>query len=158
MTWTEAELGYLAGLIDGEGCVGVYPSKAEYGHRQKQPRVVYRPRISIANTDRRALDWVAHRFGGHVLQKSRRAMREHWKTSYAWHLQGSNNVLCVLRAVRPFLIIKSAQADLLLTWPANAICNQWTTTKTAEIQGQKQRLYLASLELNRRGRDAVATV
>lgn len=149
MPWNETELAYLAGLLDGEGCVGVYCSFSELGTRQKVPRPVYKARLTITNTDRRMLDWVHGRFGGAII--SRRAANERSKPVFRWSLQGINRVQALIKAVYPYLIVKQAQADLILRFPANELCNQWTKEKTAETRAAKRALYLETKRLNKRG-------
>lgn len=148
MPWSpETELAYLAGLIDGEGCLGVYMSRDEGGSRQKRGRTVYRARLTITNTHREVLDWVASRFGGGVSKKGAPAG---CKCVYRWEMRGSGNVQRLITRVRPYLIVKSMQADLVLRFPVGAVCNQWTP-HTSEVQAAKEALYLATKQLNQRG-------
>jgi hypothetical protein len=55
--WTETELAYLAGIIDGEGCFTL--------HREKNSHR-FASQLQIGNTDLRLLEWVKTRFGGSV--------------------------------------------------------------------------------------------
>ena len=57
MTYTKEDLIWLAGFVDGEGCVS-------YVKRTKRPS--FRFEIRITNTDLPALEWIHQRFGGYL--------------------------------------------------------------------------------------------
>lgn len=79
---TDAEWGYVAGMIDGEGTIGVYSrGKQHCGSRQRTPGRSYRPRIQIANTSRALMDWLVAKLGGRV--QVRRLVVGH-KLGYNW--------------------------------------------------------------------------
>lgn len=143
MPWTETDKAYLAGLIDGEGCVGVYVSEKRS----------YRPRLSITNTNKEVLDWVAETFGGYVTTRSN---GNGCKTVHRWNAHGATLPAQICAAVLPYLKIKSDQARLILSFPAHVQCNQWTVEKTEKLRAEKHALYLKTKELNRRGDHALA--
>ena len=59
MTYTKEDLIWLAGFVDGEGCVS-------YVKRNK--RLSFRFEIRVSNTDLPVLEWIHQRFGGHLYQ------------------------------------------------------------------------------------------
>ena len=138
----------MAGLVDGEGYVGIGLTKNNLGTGQITPKPVYRPRMSVVNRHRGALEWIVERFGGNILEKP---TPEQNATCYSWNRSGSNVVQAILRQIRPYLIIKAVQADLVLEFPANAVCGRWDQEKTLRIRAEKDALYRKLLELNQRG-------
>lgn len=97
-------LAWLAGFIDGEGYLWV----RRFSQPPKPP--FYSPHLSVSSTDRAAIDEIIERLGvGWLLVRPRPGQR----TEYRWTVTGSA-VRAVATAVRPYLRVKAAQADLLL--------------------------------------------
>lgn len=86
---------YLAGMIDADGSV-----------RFKKGR----PFVSIYNTHRPLMGWLMETLG-HGSLSSGNVGRER---VIAWTIQGARDVHALLCAVRPFLIVKAADADAAL--------------------------------------------
>ena len=100
---TELEKAYLAGLFDGEGCIGYYRNRKRYA-----------PVVSISNTDARIIAWLHARLGG-VIEPGSKKRPSHWKCLWEWRLRSKNQIIAFLSEIRPFLRIKGEQADLLLS-------------------------------------------
>ena len=100
---SEAERGYLAGLIDGEGCLRLSKS------RNRNGAPVYHIQVDIANTSRALMDWLNTKLPGTVYGQDRQPRR----TIYHWKLSGNRRAITFLREIAPYLIIKRAQADTL---------------------------------------------
>ncbi len=95
---------YLAGLIDGEGTVGLY-------YRSGHGVALH---LSIANTFRPVLEWVRQTTGvGCVAMRRSPSKSERHKTGGVWKCTAVA-AETILTAVRPSLIIKAVQADLAL--------------------------------------------
>lgn len=106
MSWTNEELAYAAGIFDGEGTLTV---RGRSGQRYLEPLV------SVSNTDPRMVLWLHERFGGSLGYKARNGARaERAKPLHRWSLDGYDAIGRCIGAVRPFLITKADQADLLL--------------------------------------------
>lgn len=102
---------YLAGLIDGEGCLSAW----KYWNANRTdcaPYSQYSCRVSITNTSLVLMKWLIQHFGGGFLCK-REATDKH-KASYEWRPKGQTNVKRLLLAIAPYLVIKKKQASLLL--------------------------------------------
>ncbi len=84
---TEVSLGYLAGLIDGEGSV-----------RFKRGR----PFVAVYNTEKRIMDWLIAAVGGHVVGHDRRGRR----VCYTWCVAGARDVWALCRALEPHTLAK----------------------------------------------------
>ena len=91
---------YLAGLIDGEGNVGVYRSKNQKGYWG------YALNINVSNSDRRIMKHLVQHFGGTF----------RWGTrSYIWKPNGGKNKASwLLNGIYPYLVVKHEQALLIL--------------------------------------------
>jgi hypothetical protein len=137
---------YLAGVIDGEGCI----TAGLWAHRRW---TTVKTRVMVANTDERLMAWMTERFGGHV------SVREngpaHWKLSRQWEATGAA-ARKVLETALPFLVLKRAQALIVLelmdlVMPASAGRKNGLPQAVRE-----RRLTLVSNihELNRKGRRA----
>jgi hypothetical protein len=92
---------YLAGLVDGEGCIGV----ASYIGAASR-----RARLTISNNYLPALEWVNQVFGPGCLSKSH-ASPEH--RCWSWVVEG-RRAYHPLKAIAPYLKIKHEQARLAL--------------------------------------------
>lgn len=102
MTTTEVRA-YAAGLFDGEGCVLLMPGPAEARHR-------IRLKVELVQVDPACLYWLQLHFGGRVyLRRERGSPR--CRFAHRWNLCGPHAVE-FLRLVRPYLLVKAAQADV----------------------------------------------
>ena len=136
----KAKYAYLAGIIDGEGCLTI-------GAGRKGNITNYNSVIMIASTDEKLIKWLQHNFGGNYYKSSR--VSEKWKQAYIWRYLKKKEIEVLLLAVLPYLIIKRKQAILLLEF-VRLPRYQETPEKREEIY-QKMRL------LNKRGNDSVMT-
>lgn len=101
---------YLAGLIDGEGCVDWMRSF----DKKLQKRYI-RPRLRITLTEPgyEVIDLLVNNFGGHV--EVRKPKNSQWTPSKTWSVTASRAVM-VLGNVKNSLIIKKEQAKLAIAW------------------------------------------
>jgi hypothetical protein len=112
---SETEKGYLAGIIDGEGCIMLAR------HLGKRGKYVYNLYVNIANTSMALHYWLEQRLpgAGYVRQNSRAVAArpnthpERWKPAYSWIVSGNRVAAVLLREIAPYLVIKRAQAELL---------------------------------------------
>jgi hypothetical protein len=99
---------YLAGIVDGEGCIGVFTR----GHRKDWMR----PHLQVTNTSLELLAWLrgACPLGTVVWRRDKRPSR---KSSWCWRL-ACDQAIWLLDALRPWLVVKAAQADAVLALAA----------------------------------------
>lgn len=93
---------YFAGLIDGEGTVGVYP----YKQASKM-----RPVIKLNMTCQKTVLAIHAHFGGSFMPKkvyNGNLPQWHWIVTF-------NKAIDVAEAIRPYLITKAAMADKILS-------------------------------------------
>ncbi len=102
-----ATLAYVAGIIDGEGCIGI--RKTKQAGSMKSTR--YAGTLTIGSTSRVLIERVINAFGiGCVTHRFATRTK---KGCFIWTIE-SRNARNVLSLVRPFLVVKRAQADLLI--------------------------------------------
>lgn len=103
---------YLAGLVDGEGCLQVVENKAQVNRSGYlcSPRFI--ARVDITNTSARMMDWIQGHVKGLVVIKQRAGQWKSTKTCYRWVLSMGQAVK-FLRIIHPYLVIKKDQADLV---------------------------------------------
>jgi hypothetical protein len=100
---------YLAGLIDGEGCIDVQVNKGVY----IRPRL----RIGMANNAKYLLEMVQNSLGGHL--ESRTVGNPNWQDSTTLAWSGYKQACPVLRNVVNNLYLKKEQARLCLWMETN---------------------------------------
>ena len=82
------KLAYLAGLIDGEGCLKI----------ENHGTI----RLIIGMTDRKAIYWIYQTFGGNIgIDKTKKG-----KNFYVWRMNQGKDLFYLLLLVMPFLITK----------------------------------------------------
>lgn len=99
-------LAYVAGLIDGEGCIQFTRGRGN----------LLVPRVMIVNTDLGLLEDVQAAFGGRIVPLMDRS-KAAWKRAYSWVITNKTAVEFVARIYR-WLRVKRQQADVLFAWAA----------------------------------------
>jgi len=103
-----SDAAYLAGILDGEGTVMLY-----------MRRDAVAMRIMVSNTVQQLLTWIAETTGVGTVGNQYPAGRKNnfgasnAKATYAWGCN-SEAAETVLTQIRPYLIVKAAQADLAI--------------------------------------------
>lgn len=105
---SETEKAYLAGIIDGEGTlIATWQTKTK----------VFAFEITVANTNKAVLEWIVKKVGvGGVYAEKRSPNSQYYKTrkyAYKYRLYRISQILPLITAIRPYMIIKRKQADLL---------------------------------------------
>ena len=111
-------LAYLAGIIDGEGHIGIRYSKPTSVHFNPS----YGEVIYVANTDQRLIDFLQTKCGGYVRKEIRETKRQ--RTVYRWFLQGPDTHQ-FLTAVYPFLVCKRDQAEVIFQFHQSFAQTYW---------------------------------
>ena len=89
-------VGYIAGLIDGEGSINI-------NHKKRQ----YWLTVDIATTSYPCAQWLKSIIGGHIRISDK--PNEKHKTGYHWTVT-SRQALCLLQLMLPYLRIKKEEA------------------------------------------------
>lgn len=110
-TLTETEKAYLAGLIDGEGCIFISKYR---GKNNVSP--VYNLRVIVAMSEKEILEDMQKITGaGRVhYNPTVSKKRENWSEMWQWITTATADVKALLDAIYPYLRIKKSQADTAL--------------------------------------------
>ncbi len=101
MASVSENMAYLAGLLDGEGCV----TYKQYWDRKRKDRphkyFCWRIQMEIVMTHKPTIQWCADTFGGKVYLKPR---KEH-KMQYRWR-RSFRDALEIAKAIIPYSVTK----------------------------------------------------
>ena len=100
---TEAQKGYLAGILDGEGCLSI--------RHQKEQRSFYAT-LQVANTDLKMIIYIFDITGIGRVHFCKRNQPNR-KDAYKWFVTVSKDIYDILDAIYPYLITKRSRADIL---------------------------------------------
>lgn len=104
---TEIQLSYLAGIIDGEGHIGVHQT-----NRKGDP-AAFSPTVDITSTSKELLEYIQLLVGGRLHNLAKET--DKWKASFYLEWSGLDSVnLC--KALYPYLFLKRPQASILITF------------------------------------------
>lgn len=122
------DVAYTAGLIDGEGHIGIY---AQRNKRVKEPS--YHLRVGVEMTHKPTVEWLVKVWGGKV--NTYQPKNEAHRLEYIWMIW-SNEALALLEAISPYLITKANQALLGIAFQKR---KQWRSKLLRELpKGEKQ--------------------
>lgn len=106
---------YVAGLIDGEGCIDcqiMYPKRG-YTYYNVRPRL----RVALTQSSGFLLEKLEATYGGYVSYRNSKILTQH--SSMSWEIAGKERMITLLKAILPHLILKKEQAKLALWWLEN---------------------------------------
>ncbi len=101
---------YIAGIVDGEGSISMYKAVSRTGGVDGKR---YRVRCSIANTNLEMLEFTKNYFGAGSIYTSKPKAKH--KVVYMLYFY-DNQAHQVIKAIRPYLIIKKKQADVAISF------------------------------------------
>ncbi len=143
----EGDLGYVAGIIDGEGCLYLRQVKRT---KDRGGRTQYNAALTIGMTSVPVLVHVQAVVGGKLLTRPRPKNKNH-RQCYELRL-GSNDLRRVLPLVKDRLILKRPQAELLTEYLGRAgRVNHKNKVAVAEYHQWADDLHVRMKELNKRG-------
>jgi hypothetical protein len=130
---------YVAGLIDGEGCIHLDVDRRHSTYRARVTVGMTEPALSV-------LTALKEEWGGTLYQM--RAANARWAAAWTWHLTGPPAVR-LLRAIQPYLRIKCEQAAAALeveavrdSLPSQANGHKrWNPGASAQCQEIKTRMH-----------------
>lgn len=120
---------YLAGLIDGEGCIDL----------QVTNKVYVRPRLRIAMADnaKYLLDMIQNSCGGHMCHREMK--NPNWQDASSLEFSGYSQACPVLRNIVNHLFLKKEQARLCL-WMETNIKGQQVSTEVRDAIREELKL------------------
>lgn len=139
-------LAWVAGFIDGEGCVSIYKQ------RSKSTRLgyIYVGAIDVVNTDIRGLYKLHELFGGSV--HKRREVRASDAPVYVWRV-ANRAAARVAEAILPYLVMKQEQAKLLIALATDKRGTTASHTLSKSALEWRANLYQLSRIFNAKGKN-----
>jgi hypothetical protein len=129
-TASEAEIGWLAGFIDGEGTLQLSQAR-----RDKTQKTYLMPRIRVVNNDLPASEKCQRLMGGRLYQ--------HRPGSWGVTVSGMAQIAPLLATLLPHLTVKRARAELLIEY---ANIRQRATDMRAPYGAEEEAIYRAFYE------------
>lgn len=126
---TRSDHAYLAGIIDGEGSIGLYTSD--------RARRVGEPVVTVDSTDREVLDWLKMTFGGSIVVK--RKQRPHHRQAWTWRVK-NRKAVALLALALPYLRIDRKRVRALLLVEEHERCTPRNGHYTPELRAAKDDL------------------
>ncbi len=108
-------LGWLSGIIDGEGCVGLYNIKRNIKGKRNVPMII--PVIAIVNTNIKLIneiESILDMFNIVYYTCKRKSKNKNWKPSYNIDIRSKVNCKKLLNLITDHLVIKKNQAEIVL--------------------------------------------
>ena len=113
-TMSSTERAYVAGIIDGEGCIEF--KWADRIRRDRKGHPTYSTlicRMEVPQVDKRLIDWLIE-----ITKEGTRDMKYYpkhptWNDQHRWRC-GYHGVYRVLKQVYPYLVIKKQKAKLVI--------------------------------------------
>lgn len=142
---------YVAGLLDGEGQISIIhrSRRGERGKRGEMQSYIF---VALTMTDKRPLQAISKRFGSAVYEIKSKDPR--WKDAYRWQVAGPIAEE-ILRAARPYLLLKARHADLCLEFRKDRMMGGRASPERARYNAQVMAHRLKLREeirfLNKRG-------
>ena len=110
----KSDLGYVAGIIDGEGCISI----AKIRKSNRTGGFEYNLRISVEHTNEWLIKWLQFNFEGSVHFRKRGS--DKWKGTWAWQIAASKAAEFLL-LILPYLKIKQSHAELALQFQKSKV-------------------------------------
>jgi hypothetical protein len=129
-------LSYLAGIIDGEGCIGVYKNRSNGNHQL---------RITVEMVEEHALILLHEVFGGKCYRKKAKRPRRARRLWMVFNSQAASALI----ELRPYLQVKRKHADVALE--ANWIPSTRFVSLSIEENETRTRVNAAIKKMNKRG-------
>jgi len=137
---------YIAGLIDGEGCID-FQCHTDQRNIVKRLYIVPRLRIALTVSAKIVLDMCQANFGGNIWEAKREEKNPNWQTAYYWQLQGKQ-LRPLLQNIVNHLIIKKEQAKLCIWWIDKCMGQQFSRLESVESIRQCARDELKAMKLD----------
>lgn len=144
---TETEAAYIAGIIDGEGCISI--QKVRSGNAKiASAGYAYRGCVAVKMTDESLVRWFQEVTGLGSAIKAQ-VPSGNRRQAWAWTCW-SKQALALLNRVRPHLRLKGAQADNLAAFQYGMRFGGRQALTHSEL-AQREHHYQVSRKLNERG-------
>jgi len=144
---TPYQIGYLAGILDGEGCIRIteiYDKKRDY--------YGYGCRIHITNTNLKVLEFIKNYTELGKIHLEKQSKFEQYKAVYVWYISHRKDIKEFLNIIIEHLIIKKEKANLMLEF-VNLLENRNFIDRKLILDERIERecIYKEMKELNKKG-------
>jgi len=108
-SYNPIDLAYLAGIIDGEGCLGIYKIKTK-----TSTGFYHRGVLKIDNTQKELIDWLINTFKGtHSAATRITPSKKYERDIYTWCVTG-DKLLNLCEQILPYLTIKKPNCENMI--------------------------------------------
>lgn len=145
-TLTERQIGYLAAMVDGEGCFSL-------GRNKRTNNKSYSPNVSVCNTNTVILRFCQEITGIGIVEPTSPQERN-WKARYRWRIL-ADDIVDFLTVIQPSLIGKWEQAELILEYFRECQGRKGQQV-SEETHHYRQSIFDELAELNRREYDTIS--
>ena len=144
----ETDKAYIAGIIDGEGTIGIWKNHQGLQPGRRTPSFVLRVRVKM--TTEFIVRWLHSSCGGRFYTTNK--VQENHKPIYDWSIAGREAVK-FLKEIYPYLKLKGPQAELAFKFVDTMQWTQGWMAKplTKEVVEKRENLRSQMLILNKRG-------
>jgi hypothetical protein len=139
---TEPEKAYIAGIIDGEGCIRI-------GHVGPLKRTLYLT-IAVGMCHRGVIEWLQAKLSsGTIKVNNHTKVRDGWNPQWLVRIHGKRaQLLC--KAILPYMIVKREHAEIAAAFPCD--CRSGPLVMLSpEVQEQRSKFAERMRVLNYRG-------
>jgi hypothetical protein len=150
-TSRSAKLAWLAGIIDGEGSIGINRRKSTTEHGY-----AYAATVTIGNTDKNMIDNVAsiyEEMGIRACPTISKFRLPSWKQMNNIYVSRREEILKLLETIHPYLVTKKERAFLAIEWCKRRLDNERLQPNHNQIQFSEidDQVWDEMKSLNRRG-------
>ena len=140
MAPTDTDLAYIAGMLDGEGYIGI---NKKVMTSRKSPR--YDTKVCITNTHKRALDWIQSKLGAGVIYETKQKNNPLAKNRcFVWSCS-NKEAIRVLKLLHPYLHIKKLKAETLISFGEFAGRSAFYKPVPDEVNEKRESYYQQAL-------------
>lgn len=136
---SEIELGYIAGILDGEGSIHICRS---HGY--------FLPRVGISNTYKPLIAWLKRKIGCDYIHVFKYGYNTHKRPCYYLSFENRQKITALLKTLLPYLIVKRRHAEIMLEYLSLRQQNL-SKGQNRVYTEQELALYFKLKKLNRRG-------
>ena len=147
---TKTKAAYIAGLIDGEGCISVSKTVTNTAAKGCKRGASYRSFVSVAMTNIKVLEWLQKSVAAGKIRNVNTSEAKNHKEAWAWILW-SIQASDLLKQILPYMIVKKCHAQNLIRFQARM--RQPGSKGLSDKEWEfREMCYAESKILNKRGR------
>lgn len=141
----KTDLAYLAGMLDGEGCIQIHKSK----RLKKDGNPSYTLSVRVNMCDKPIPLFLQFVFGGALNYVDKSRYGDKWRPQWHWYVSGQQAIEC-LKALLPYLRLKKAEAELAFYFWENKRHKVGYQVKSPEVSVLEEANYILMKKLKRR--------